>query len=372
MGAFLRVATALFERGDRDRLVEWYGIMKSVRAEARLERAGWGAAGELEVALTARLTWSGGEPIRFNRVGDRVFLDRTLAERFDLDPEVLDVTGELAAHDGDLSVSHREERVHWPCPSKFEQILTEGGDGAVTIGLRASGSVPTEAFEGRERLSRGLWDVHVGLVGFGISRGLRLGVDRDPDVEWNLGPAVLGTPARGVLPYFTHPKGELTVDVGKKARSLVHHLAGRRAERIKALRPALLLDVATAPSTAPVRSTMVVEDGAGNRTEVSVAMRPFEGRWRLALPWSVPAAAPGNGRLFMRLDAGASPPLLLCDVHIGPGGTLSVDRHLASRTEGPVGAAADLAWRFGHMLPAWLRRKAKRLFPSRARRAGQR
>jgi hypothetical protein len=318
-GVFTRVAGALLERGDRDRLVDWYRLMRSVAAMARLERAAWDAEGALEVGFTARLAWSDGAPVRFERVGDRIFLDRSLAERFGVDAAILDVTNELAAHTGHLSVAHRQEWVRWPCPAEFEQVLTDEGDG-LTVAFNVAGAVPTEAYGGRERLSRGLWDVHVELDGFGISRSLRLGADRAPDID--PGPAVLGSPARGVIPFFTSTKGELTIDVGKKTRALAHALAGRRVERVDG---ALLLDAATAPSTAQAGSKLIVEDGAGAWYEVPVTVRPFEGRWRFELPRSVRGVAPGDGRLYARLDPESVPPLPLCDVHIGQVGALSAD-----------------------------------------------
>ncbi|WP_026924271.1 glycosyltransferase family 2 protein [Glycomyces arizonensis] len=325
LGVFGRVAAMLLERGDGDRLNEWYRLMMSVRVEARLERAEWGPAGALELDFTARLTWSDGAPIRFERVGDRVLLDCPRAERFGLDAELFDATDDMEVHTGELFVEHRADRVRWFCPAEFERVLTEDGDGGLTVAFTASGSVPTEVHGSRERLSRGLWDVHVGLAGFGLSRSLRLGADRGPAVERDLGPAVLGSPARGVIPFFTGTKGELTIDVGKKAKSLAHYLSGRGVEPVPGAPQSLLLDAATASSTAPVRSKLIVEDGEGAWYEVSVPVRPFEGRWRLELPQSVRGLVPGDGRLFVRLDPGDVPPLPLCEVRIGPDGTLSAD-----------------------------------------------
>jgi hypothetical protein len=322
MGVFARVASALLERGDRDRLIEWYRIMRSVQAAARLEHAAWSPDGTLDLAFTARLTWAGGVPIPFARVDDRVFLDPSLAARFDVDAETLDVTAEIDAHTGDLHVVHRQERLRHSCPARFEPTLAEDGDGGLTIAFTAAGAVPTEAHGSRGRLDRGLWDVRVGLAGFGLSREVRLGGDREPAVD-GLGPAVLGSPARAVIPFFTRPKGELTVDIGKKARLLARHLTGRPIAPIGGARPALLLDAATAPATAATSATLVVEDSGGAWFEVPASMRPADGRWRLDLPRSVRGIAPGDGRLFVRLDPGDAPPLLLGDVRIGTDGALS-------------------------------------------------
>jgi glycosyltransferase involved in cell wall biosynthesis len=345
MGVFERVASALLERGDRDRLIDWYRIMKSVKASARLERAAWSTDGAIDLAFTARLTWAGGVPVPFARSGDRVCLDPSLAARFDVDPGALDVTAEIAHHTGDLHIVHRQERLRWPCPARFEPTLTDDGDGGLTIAFTATGAVPTEAHGTRERLDRGLWDVQVGLVGFGLSREVRLGADGDPAVEQGLGPAVLGSPARGVIPFFTKPKGELTVDIGKKARLLARHLTGRRIEPIAGARPGLVLDAATSPATAATSAKLIVEDRDGAWYEVPASLRPSAGRWLLELPLSVRGVAPGNGRLFVRLDPGDAPPLLLGDVSIGADGALSP---VTVPTTGDNGPASPDSGRSGH------------------------
>lgn len=324
LGVFGRVAAALLERGDRDRLADWYRLARAVRVDAHLERAEWAADGGLELDATARLVWADGSPIRFERVEGRVFLDRSLAERFALEADLLDVTEEFESFTGALSVSHREEGLRWPCPAGFERTLAADAEGVVTVAFKVSGAIRTEADGARERLSRGLWDAHLELSGFGLARDLRLGADREAGID--LRPAVLGAPARGVLPFFTAVKGELTIDVGKKARALGDHLSGRAVAR--AGDRALLLDAATSPSTAPVGATLLVEDGAGDWYEVPASVRPFEGRWRLELPGPVAGLAPGEGRLFARLDPGGVPPLPLGAVRIGPDGALALPEDL--------------------------------------------
>ena len=82
-------------------------------------------------------------------------------------------------------MSHREEGLRWTCPAGFERTLAADAEGLVTVAFKVSGAIRTEADGARERLSRGLWDAHLELSGFGLARDLRLGADREAGIDLN-------------------------------------------------------------------------------------------------------------------------------------------------------------------------------------------
>lgn len=256
-------------------------------------------------------------------------------------------------------MEHRDERVRWYTPLDLDRRFTDLPDGGSGIRFHGEGRLQTEAADGRERLARGLWDVSVGIAGFGVSRSARLGTSRAAAVEWDLGAAVLGRPARAVVPYFTNPKGELTIDVARKVKPVAATLAGRDASRIAGRRDAVVLDVATGKRTGPFRPFVAVVGASDAASaEAKGRARGFHGRLRLDLP-VLAGTAPGPVRVFVRLDGAQDHGIYLGRGRVGADGRVRLGYDLPVWRGEPVSRRA--ARRLASLVPAAQRPRAKRL-----------
>lgn len=360
---FERVSALLFERGDAEALAEWTRFRAGVAHEVRFGSAAWANDGALEVGFTARLVHRGDtvRPLRFVREGGRVLLEPESAERFGLPLDILDVTAELDRHRVDLALQHREQRIRWWSRCNAERVEEPLPDGGFAVGFRCAGRLQTEAEHGHGRPGKGLWDAHVGVLGFGVTRGGRFGADRDPGVDWSTGPALLGSPARAVVPYYTNPVGQLTIDVGATAKQVGVYLAGRGPWRLAGARGTAVLGLATARRTAVSRPSVVAVDARGRSFEARARMRPFHGLARLDLP-RFDGVEAGAAEVFVRLDHPREPGFHLGRCRIGRDGRVSLPRGM--RVWGGEPAVRRLARRIGAVVPASARPRVKRLLKS--------
>ncbi|WP_406381325.1 glycosyltransferase family 2 protein [Streptomyces sp. NBC_01618] len=329
LGPLLRIRSTLLRRDDREGLLRIARFAGSVKASARLEEFAWQPDGRVALTVSARLVQGDDEePVKLLRRDGRYFLHPDIGGGLLAEDELLDVTDDLDGFSAELSLRNRETAVEWPCTAKFTAQTDDLGDGACEIVLRGSGHVSSEAVKGRGRVSRGFWDVWVPLRGLGLVRKARLGADRAPEVDAACLPASLGSPARGVIPYFTEPHGNLTLDVGRRSKKLAAHLDGRPALRTAGRRPELRLDLFTTTTTAPSDVQLVLSpaEGTGSAVRtVRTVLYPAAGRAHLRVPSRAPGVAAGAWKLSVRLDGEKNPALSLCDVTVSGGGRIQLD-----------------------------------------------
>ncbi|MFE7352453.1 glycosyltransferase family 2 protein [Streptomyces sp. NPDC057543] len=329
LGPLLRIRSTLLRRDDREGLLRIARFAGSVKASARLEEFAWQPDGRVALTVTARLVQGDDEePVKLLRRDGRYFLHPDTGGGLLAQDELLDVTDDIDGFSAELSLRNRETAVEWPCPAKFTAQTDDLGDGACEIVLRGSGHVTSEAVKGRGRVSRGFWDVWVPLRGLGLVRKARLGADRAPEVDAACLPASLGSPARGVIPYFTEPHGNLTLDVGRRSKKLATYLDGRPVLRTAGRRPELRLDLFTTSTTAASDVQLVLSPAGGTGSAVHTVrtvLHPAVGRAHLRVPSRAPGVAAGAWKLSVRLDGEKSPALSLCDVTVGGGGRIQLD-----------------------------------------------
>lgn len=336
LGALTRLRSTLLRAGDRDGLIALARFASSVKGAAHLEKFEWQSNGKAQLSLSVRLV-QGEEkkPLRLVRRDGRHFLHPAVTEPFLPEGELLDITDELDGFKGELSIRNRETAVEWPCPvtyaTEVEKLTARDGDAAdgdedtYEVVLRGKGEVTSEAVKGRGRVSKGFWDIWVPVRGLGLVRKARLGADRDPSVDADCLPAVLGSPARPVIPYFTDPHGNLTLDVAGRAKKLATYLADRPVRRMPG-RSELRMEVFTTSKSAswPVELTLTSADGT--KRTAPATLRPDQGRAHLSVPARVPDLPVGTARLAVRLDGARGAELPLCDVPVAGGGRLQLDR----------------------------------------------
>ncbi|MFJ2131890.1 glycosyltransferase family 2 protein [Streptomyces sp. NPDC087845] len=337
LGPLLRIRSTLLRRDDREGLLRIARFAGSVKASARLEDFAWQPDGRVALTVTARLVQGDDEePVKLLRRDGRYFLHPDTGGGLLAEDELLDVTDDIDGFSAELSLRNRETAVEWPCPATFTTQTDELGDGACEIVLRGSGYVTSEAVKGRGRVSRGFWDVWVPLRGLGLVRKARLGADRAPEVDAACLPASLGSPARAVIPYFTDPYGNLTLDVGRRGKKLATYLDGRPVLRTPGRRPELRLELFTTTSTVASDAQLVLSpaDGTGSAVHtLRTVLHPAEGRAHLVVPRRAPGVAAGTWKLSVRLDGEKGPALSLCDVTIGGGGRIQLDPELPAAAD---------------------------------------
>ncbi|MFD7072178.1 glycosyltransferase family 2 protein [Streptomyces sp. NPDC059913] len=344
LGPLLRLRSDLLRADDREGLLRIARFAGSVKAAARLEEFAWQPDGSATLTVTARLVrGEDEEPVKLLRRGDRYFLHPDNEGAQAAGAELLDVTDDLGSFSAEMSVRNRETAVEWPCPSTFTRRIEDLGDGACEVVLHGSGRVSPEAVKGRGRLGRGFWDLWVPLRGLGLVRKARLGADRAPEVDAACLPASLGSPARAVIPYFTDPFGNLTLDVARRSKTLATYLADRPVMRAAGRGNELRLDLLTTAATAASDVELVLspadDSGAAAHT-LRTSLRPTGGRAHIDVPGRAPGVTAGSWKLAVRLDGEKRPALDLCAVTVTGDGRLKVDPGLP---EIPAALMADVA-----------------------------
>ncbi|MFF3750273.1 glycosyltransferase family 2 protein [Streptomyces sp. NPDC002018] len=326
LGALTRLRSTLLRSDDREGLMRLARLASSIKGAARLEDFAWESDGRIALTLTGRLVHGENkEPLRLVRRDDRYFLHPGITEGLLPAGELLDVTDDMDGFKGELSLRNRETAVEWACPVDYTSEIAKLDGDTYEVVLRGRGHVTSEAVKGRGRVSRGFWDIWVPLRGLGLVRKARLGADRDPRVDAACLPAVLGSPARVVIPYFTDPHGNLTLDVAGRAKKLATYLADRPVRRMPGSRPELRLDVFTGPKSGSRAVELIVTAADGSVRTLPATLRPDHGRAHLAVPARVPDLPAGPARLSARLDGPKGPELPLCEVPVGAGGRIRLD-----------------------------------------------
>ncbi|MEV7089585.1 glycosyltransferase family 2 protein [Streptomyces sp. NPDC093085] len=337
LGALIRLRSTLLRNDDRQGLVKLARFAKSVKAAARLEEFDWQPDGRIALSVTGRLVHGEDQrPLSLVRRGKRYFVHPEITEGLLPEGELLDVTDEMDTFKGEFSLRNRETAVEWPCPAEFtakiEKIAAPEGREAAEeaeetyeVVLYGTGTVTSEAVKGRGRVSRGFWDIWIPMRGLGLVRKARLGADRAPGVDAKCLPAVLGSPARPVIPYFTDPHGNLTLDVAGRAKKMATYLAERPVLRMPGSRSELRFEIFTGTNSASLACELVLTTAEGTKLTHPATLRPDHGRAHLEVPARVADLPAGPARLSVKLDGPKGPELDICEVPVAAGGRIRLD-----------------------------------------------
>lgn len=324
LGAIQRMRSSLLRANDREGLIRIARFSASVKATARLEDAEWTGNGRMRVALSAQLVHGEEQvPFEFEEKDGRYFLSPDLTRELLGSDEPVDVTGELDGFAAELSLRNRESAVEWPCPATFAAELEDAADGRKRVVLRGTGYLPTEAVKGRGRIGKGMWDVWAPVRGLGVVKKARIGADRDTALDAKCFPALLGSPARRVIPYFTDPYGNLTLDVSRGARDLSQVMEGKPLHLASEHPAELRLEIYTSARTAP-RDTVVELANADGAHRVKAALVPALDRAHLRLPGKVRGVPAGDYDLTALLTNPEKPGVRLCGATVDGSGRLAV------------------------------------------------
>ncbi|MFJ9906195.1 glycosyltransferase family 2 protein [Streptomyces sp. NPDC101152] len=210
-----QIVAALIAADRLTDLEEFARWESGIRATGTLKALTWDD-GVLTVGFTAALT-SAGEPLTFRNDGDTGLLVPPLSEAATqaVVARGADLSAPLGRSRADLVVRERASGAEFYQPVEVtrEQVAVTGQDGHFQQVLRASARIDPLTAAGGPALHAGVWDVFVRVVSCGWSKETRLGAARADGIGDGPGAALLGTPGRLVLPYWTDPHGNLSLDV---------------------------------------------------------------------------------------------------------------------------------------------------------------
>lgn len=346
--ALLRARSALLRADRYDGLVELARRCEQITARTWLEEAGW-RKGRLHLRLRAELAYErSGPALGLVRRGGSYFCEDALVDGL-VETAEAEVTRELAGLRVEVGARDRDTGGEWPVPADLEMRLDEGerDETGVRCAMSFTGTatLDPQRLAGRGPLPRGTWDLWVRLNMLGVNRRTRLGARRAPEVDDRLPPAILGKPAQVIVPYYTRPHSNLSLDVDRRSKSLGDALTGRpvRPEPGNGQRIELGLDAISSPGTAsaPVALLLYSRGAKGVAGQPGAAVLPARletAGWTARLVADVgrgpfgPVArlAAGRWRLTARLDpagpeTGAGSELILGTAEVDQRGRLFVD-----------------------------------------------
>ncbi|UYQ62094.1 glycosyltransferase family 2 protein [Streptomyces peucetius] len=199
-----------------DRLAEVEELARweaGIKPTGLLESLAW-EDGELQVAFTAEYEVDG-RPMTFRTVNGKDMLnlplsDSTLATVKETGVEPLATLDRAKV---DLVVRERATAAEFFQPVEFTRERLPDTDGTFRSVLMAKSSVDIEGAANGAPLGAGIWDVLIRITSCGWTKETRLGALRADDVEDGREGALSGSPRRLVLPYWTEPHSNLSLDV---------------------------------------------------------------------------------------------------------------------------------------------------------------
>jgi glycosyltransferase involved in cell wall biosynthesis len=187
-----------------------------------------------------------------------------------------------------------------PIEQTGEQLITRGT--AVVDPLTAAATGPLEA---------GIWDVLLRISAHGLTRTVRIGSSRTAEAEAGRTAALIGNPPRLVLPYWTDPHGNLSLDIGQSTNRIAGELKAIPADAAQVVDGSLHVRMPIrVTDDIAVRVRFAAPDFR-TRSDGLISAADDGALLRVALPnlpsgWHVGIRLPGSNR-FRRLTATAWP-----------------------------------------------------------------
>ncbi|KQV94220.1 glycosyltransferase [Streptomyces sp. Root369] len=268
---------------DIEEFAQWES---GIKPSGVLENLGW-ENGKLTINFTGEYK-SGGEPITFHADGEKDLLVPPLPQT-SLDAIALlgaDTSAALAKSKVDLVVRERATAAEFFQPVELtrEKVAVEGREGYFRQVLRATSRVDPLTAANGAGLDAGIWDVLIRIGSCGWTKETRLGAVRSEEAGRGRGAAVVGFPAHVVLPYWTDPHGNLSLDVDQKTNKISYEFAG--------LTPA---DVTV--TTDPNRLTVALPCHVQGESEATLKLTNAATRRSVDLPATLTARLTGEAEL---------------------------------------------------------------------------
>lgn len=216
---------------------------KDICAHAELTGLAWEGGG-LQVEFTAGMR-AGKKPVEFRgAAGEELICLPTGLDRHDTLAQLgVRPVARIGASKAELLVRDRSTAAEFYQPVTFSRERVQGGEqDELRMVLRAKACISPETAAGGGPLTAGIWDVSVRVHLAGWTKDVRLGSVRSEAAADGCPAAVVGEPARLVLPYWTTPHGNLSLDIGRTTDGLGRQLGGLGKRDLRILPEPLLIE----------------------------------------------------------------------------------------------------------------------------------
>ncbi|MFJ1746289.1 glycosyltransferase family 2 protein [Streptomyces sp. NPDC088116] len=211
-----QVVAALVGAGEFAKLEELARWESQIKPKARLEGLTW-EGGSLRVGFTAEYQVDGA-PLVFRTEDGEDLLDLPIgdAAMASIREQGATITAPVKAAKVDLVVRERSTAAEFFQPAEIirERVPVTGrSDSGYRLVLKAESVVDPQSAAHQAPLGPGIWDIFIRMSVCGWTKHARLGAVRADGVDAARQGSLSGTPRRLVLPYWTEPHGNLSLDV---------------------------------------------------------------------------------------------------------------------------------------------------------------
>jgi glycosyltransferase involved in cell wall biosynthesis len=359
LSAILRIRAALMRAGRFDGLAAFAEVETAWRAQLEVRSAEWDG-GVLTVRVAGSIADAEGRPLTLRREEGRLRLplpeDMPGAE--DVPPAARDVEDEWPRSALRAFLRDRAGGEEHLVAAEFEARVHEEGDEA-TVQLEGDVRLDPQTAAAGGPLRAGVWDAYALVASCGLSVTVRMAAPAGAMAP----PALVGEPARVVIPYRT-VADNLSVDVGEATTSLFAAARRPAAAGARASFDGSAIDVGVeVPVALAARLVLRAADDGGARVAAPARLVPAAGGARLeSRVGFAPVAAEGRvapGTWDLSAALGARAAALGLSLEVAPDGSAAIRRTRRPVQQAPAsGYVATPAAR--------LRRGARRVPPLRA------
>jgi hypothetical protein len=265
----------------------------------------------LVATISAELIHDDGDPLVVVERDGRYWLDPRIVAGA-VDDKWTDATDDLENAEVEAFVRERDSAIEWFVPGDIRLTLERSGAGGGDrhrLLFRGVVELDPMTLHGGRPLPKGAWDLTLRVKALGIGRRTRVGAERAPSADRGALPAVLGSPAHLVLPYWTDTYGNLTIDIDERAKSWAKAVAERGVAKAQVHdgRLAAKLPVVTSDDTSPAPVRIVLDQtSGGSACWLPARLEPRDGEVHLAsditsdVPGPVGLLRSGEYRLFVK------------------------------------------------------------------------
>jgi poly(ribitol-phosphate) beta-N-acetylglucosaminyltransferase len=224
----MRLRATLLERERLDGLMELARRCQNVRATCTVDDLRWEGS-RLHLDIRTHLVHTDGSPVVVVENNGRYELDPDIAAGLPT-IDTWDVGDPCAHVKADIRVRHRDTGTSWFAPADMHAALVPVGPGPrarfhpVVAG---TATFDPQTLAGGAPCEPGRYDLTIAVQTLGLGRPARVTVEGGQRWSSVLVPAVVGDPARIVVPQRATPSGRLIIDVDERRPSLAPALAGR-------------------------------------------------------------------------------------------------------------------------------------------------
>ncbi|WP_458248329.1 glycosyltransferase family 2 protein [Streptomyces sp. MAI_2237] len=223
-----RIVADLIAAGRLADIEEFARWESQVKPSGVLDDLAW-KDGKLTIGYTAEYK-SGGEPIVFRTVDGKDLLVPPLPQAGPdaVAPLGADTPAPLAKSKVDLVMKDRATAAEFFQPVEFtrEKVPVQGRQGHFRHLFRATSRVDPLSAANGAALDAGIWDVFIRITSCGWTKDTRLGAVRSEGAGQGRRAAVVGSPARLFLPFWTDPHGNLSLEVEQQTERIAYEFAG--------------------------------------------------------------------------------------------------------------------------------------------------